>query len=647
MKPEYLLSICMMVKDEEKNIHRCLDALKPLRDKPDVELIIVDTGSRDDTVNIAKEYTNKVFYHEWKQHFSRMRNITISYAKGEFIFILDADEVLLKPSHLYSILTNRQFNSYNTYNLKIKNLMVTDSPTILPQPRIFRNDGVFHYEGAVHNQPIYKEPVLTTDLVLEHYGYLFIEDELREKKFSRTASILKSELEKDPENVYYRYQLAQSYNAHREKGRALNEIRKAHQLIRNDEKKKRGHCYIYGKHATICLRNNEFSEAINVCLEGLKVLPDYIDLYYMLAFAYINLGKKTEACNAYAKHIELVERFPQLSISSNVGIEMMYANAPEVDNAAIFIAREAFNRADYEEAYKYLNHVTSIQTKIVLLIKVLLKLKKYDELKQTYLEHCKDKQINGKIVETIEAERALYNHEDNNELSLLFSKEEGLYPLLNRSRTGSVSASDLLADAAVKEADFNELPDFYAELFIDIDKNTRQIISIFKKLKKSKLKEYIRILIDKKPELKEFFEGFISDGNIRTDFHSLRIGISISYTLLINKAIILKNLESEPSEQDYSLFKRYIDYGIKYTSLLYDTEKLRLYYSTLEDQEDRFFIGLHYAKQSIDKGEYKAGIRYFREAARANPYMAVYMKKYMNELFPNTNVSAKEDEDDE
>ncbi len=644
MDREYLLSICMMVKDEEKNIRRCLDALRPLLDKPDVELIIVDTGSQDNTVNIAKEYTHKIFHHQWNKNFSQMRNITISYAKGEFIFILDADEVLTGPMNLYSILTDKKLNSFNTYILKIKNLVPTGAPVILPQQRVFRNDGDFHYEGAVHNQPIFKEPILSTDLLLEHYGYLFIDEEVREKKFLRTGSILMSELEKDPENVYYRFQLARSYNAYREKRKALDEIRKAYKLICNDKEKMVRHCYVYGEYASRCCANNEFNEAVHVCLEGIEIVPEYVDLYYILAYAYIQLDKREEAYQIYIKYINMAERFSELSIASNTGIEMTYVCPAEMDNAAIFIVKEAYSKGDYEEAYKYLKRITSVQIKIELLVKVLLKLKKFDELKQLYLEYSGDKQVNEHIITTIEAERVMYTHEDNDELSMLFSQEEGLYPLLNKSRIGAVTGNSLLADTAVRGADFNELPDFYAELFIDIDKNTRQTVSIFKKLKKSKLKQYIKILIDKRPELTSFFENYISDGNIRDDFQSLKTGISILYILLLNKAVILKNLESEPSEKDYSLFKRYMDYGIKYTALLYDTQKLRLYYSVLEDQEDRFFIALNYVMQSIDKGEYRAAIRYFKEAARANPYMAAYMNKYMDEVFPNKNTPDKEDE---
>lgn len=63
------LSICMMVKNEEKNIIRCLDSIRPILQSIDSELIIVDTGSKDNTVQIARQYTNKVFFISGKMIF--------------------------------------------------------------------------------------------------------------------------------------------------------------------------------------------------------------------------------------------------------------------------------------------------------------------------------------------------------------------------------------------------------------------------------------------------------------------------------------------------------------------------------------------------------------------------------------------------
>ena len=87
-----LLSIVMMVKNEERYLDKTLYALNDLRKDIDTELIILDTGSTDSTVEIAKKYTDKVYFSKWNDNFADMRNISISYASGDWILILDADE---------------------------------------------------------------------------------------------------------------------------------------------------------------------------------------------------------------------------------------------------------------------------------------------------------------------------------------------------------------------------------------------------------------------------------------------------------------------------------------------------------------------------------------------------------------------------
>ena len=78
----YKLSICMMVKNEDLHLERCLESLKHLLNRSDVQLIIVDTGSSDNTISIARKYTEFVYEREWFNDFSGMRNVSISYAKG-------------------------------------------------------------------------------------------------------------------------------------------------------------------------------------------------------------------------------------------------------------------------------------------------------------------------------------------------------------------------------------------------------------------------------------------------------------------------------------------------------------------------------------------------------------------------------------
>jgi glycosyltransferase involved in cell wall biosynthesis len=80
----------MIVKNESKFLRRCLDSYRPIAD----EIIIVDTGSTDNTKEIAHEYTNKVYDYKWDDDFSHARNFAFSKATGDYIFSADADEVL-------------------------------------------------------------------------------------------------------------------------------------------------------------------------------------------------------------------------------------------------------------------------------------------------------------------------------------------------------------------------------------------------------------------------------------------------------------------------------------------------------------------------------------------------------------------------
>ncbi|MDC0804956.1 glycosyltransferase, partial [Clostridium paraputrificum] len=90
-----LLSIVMMVKNEERYLEKTLKSLDGIRKLIDAELVILDTGSTDSTIEIANKFTSNVYFEKWNYDFSDMRNKSISYAKGEWVLILDADEVLI------------------------------------------------------------------------------------------------------------------------------------------------------------------------------------------------------------------------------------------------------------------------------------------------------------------------------------------------------------------------------------------------------------------------------------------------------------------------------------------------------------------------------------------------------------------------
>lgn len=90
------VSLCMIVKNEERVLARCLDSLCELMD----EIIIVDTGSTDSTMDIARKYTDKVYHFTWRDDFSAARNYSFSKATKEYIYVADADEVLDRENQI-------------------------------------------------------------------------------------------------------------------------------------------------------------------------------------------------------------------------------------------------------------------------------------------------------------------------------------------------------------------------------------------------------------------------------------------------------------------------------------------------------------------------------------------------------------------
>jgi glycosyltransferase involved in cell wall biosynthesis len=106
------ISLCMIVKNEEHNIGRCLSSVKDLVD----EIIIVDTGSTDKTKEIASQYTDKVYDFEWIDDFAAARNFAFLQGTKEYLMWLDADDII-KPQNKDAFLGLKKFLGESTQNV--------------------------------------------------------------------------------------------------------------------------------------------------------------------------------------------------------------------------------------------------------------------------------------------------------------------------------------------------------------------------------------------------------------------------------------------------------------------------------------------------------------------------------------------------
>ncbi len=158
------LSLCMIVRDEAFFLARCLDAVVEYID----EIVIVDTGSKDETREIAARYTDNLYQFEWVDDFAAARNFSLSKATGDWILVLDADE-LVEPQGMAKLRTAIGQTDQDAffliqYNYNNDPLIRDWQPIKQPSPysagyagyrrnpigRLFRNGKNIHFQGAVH-----------------------------------------------------------------------------------------------------------------------------------------------------------------------------------------------------------------------------------------------------------------------------------------------------------------------------------------------------------------------------------------------------------------------------------------------------------------------------------------------------------------
>lgn len=640
MKYDYELSICMMVKDESKNLTRCLDSLLPALEKPYVELIIVDTGSSDNTVEIAGRYTDKVFFHPWNNHFSEMRNITISYARGEWIFILDADEEVKNPGELIALFERDNIKKYNTITVQMTNIFHEKQPegqfVFNVSKRIFRNDGEFRYRGAVHNQPVFKGPVLNSEVFLMHYGYIIDDKELVKKKFDRTATILKRELEENPNDIYYRYQLAASY-FNIDKKKAMSEIRKAYGLLKKiPEKEQRLYTYIYGIYARIAYKNESYQETIEVCSEGIERNREYVDLYYMIAECWFNIRDK-KAIGYFEKYLSLSERYNKLAISKDAAYTMYHVDDQSRSVAQYNLGYLYFKSGEYEEAIKNVlkvegNLLDSAAKKELLIIEIFLEKGDYDGLHRYYTTLDNRDGAKG-FTEILEKKKSLLGRDIRKEIENAFSKGEDAYAFLNKIRAADNEQKTMLAKEFLTKEDLNKLPAFYGEVIKTVIEDRLFLNHVFKKIKGKKLKGFIHYLIARDRELVGYFEKYLLSADIRpNDFQSSRAYASIANALLFHEAEESKNSKRKPQSIYQDIFCMYIDRGTNYLTSLYQYERFRLIYRTMESEEEQFLVLMHLTADEVKRGNIKRGIEYFREGIQTYPYLTALTEKFREEL---------------
>jgi tetratricopeptide (TPR) repeat protein len=208
-----LLSLAMMVKNEEAFLEDALRSAAPYVD----EMVVVDTGSTDRTVSIARDLGARVEFFEWCDDFSAARNVSLRACRGRYLLVLDADERLRGPADpraLRGHLRPGKAHPFEGWAMKVLNVQLDGTPiSSFLSVRVFPNDARLAYSGRVHNRFGSLDPAHPTiaasvfgDFEVLHFGYDKAIYRAR-KKAERSLPLIEEMVREHPTDPAYRYYL--------------------------------------------------------------------------------------------------------------------------------------------------------------------------------------------------------------------------------------------------------------------------------------------------------------------------------------------------------------------------------------------------------------------------------------------------------
>lgn len=293
------LSLCMIVRNEEEHLPRCLKSMREVVD----EIIVVDTGSSDRTVAIAESFGAKVYHFPWTGDFSAARNVSLEKATGDWIIFLDADEELVPGdgAKLREIVASGEADGYYLTEINF----VGDKPgidaVVNTAFRVFRNRPEHRFSGAIHEQIVacvqaHGGKIAFSDIRINHYGYLN-QPSLGKKKIQRNLDILKREVKKRPEDNFTRFNLGVEYLRLNNYQEALKEFQKAFYKLPSLEV---AYASVLLRNIVLCLKElKRYSEALAVLEDAIEAYPDYTDLLFLKACVYADMKDFDAAVAAY------------------------------------------------------------------------------------------------------------------------------------------------------------------------------------------------------------------------------------------------------------------------------------------------------------------------------------------------------------
>ena len=312
------ITLSMIVKDEGKYLKGCLASVKDIVD----EIIVADTGSTDDTINIAEEFGAKVYRFKWINDFSAARNFALSKSSGDWILYLDADERLSEKSAAEL----RKFTEHDQLTGCRCIVRSPDdnngNPHYMKYVRLFRNKNGIGFTGTVHEQIEnsllsngYK--IVDTGIEITHLGYNVPREEV-EKKARRNLDLLIKEYEKN-KSAYNAFQLGNTYSVLKEYECAKDYYLEA---AGNNSLKSEYKAYAYLNLSDYMLKKHNLDQACKYVNQGLMENPASVLLNILASDIYFRLKKSDDAIQFCKEALKRNKEMSEGLRSADLAVEL-------------------------------------------------------------------------------------------------------------------------------------------------------------------------------------------------------------------------------------------------------------------------------------------------------------------------------------
>ena len=338
------LSLCMIVKDEDEMLGKCLAAVAPAVD----EIIVVDTGSSDRTIEIARSHGAKVIEQPWTGSFSDARNASFEAATGDWIVYLDADEVLVADDvNRLKALTGRVWREAFYLVLTSYTGELGDGSAITNSAlRVFRNRPHYRFEGRLHEQIAHHLPTYAAGRIeqssvrVDHYGYLGAVRDAKEKS-SRNLELLRAQQAESAPSAFLHFNIGTEYAAIGNHAAALTEFEHAWQLIQSRGEEGNDYVPALVQRLVTALRaTGRTEQAIARAEEGLQRFPGFTDLVFVQALASLNAGLQDDAIAYWERCIEMGDAPSRYGATIGAG-----THRPRIALAELYMRRGDLGRA--------------------------------------------------------------------------------------------------------------------------------------------------------------------------------------------------------------------------------------------------------------------------------------------------------------